>query len=350
MDNELNAMKKLLPIITLVFLAACDKCNRGNNSHIVEPPVKQIVVNAPAFNSDSAYNYTKYQLDFGTREMNSKGHELCGKYLIDEIKKYADTVYLQKFEVTGFDGVNLKCTNIIGVINPQATTRILLSSHWDSRPWADQDTKDRDKPILSACDGASGVGTLMEVARAIKSLPLKNIGVDIFFNDAEDRGYSASLDDIIKPGNYETESSWCLGSQHWSANPHVSGYKADFGILLDMAAAKNAVFLREANSTFYASWVQDKVWDNANTLGYSNYFSNQHAGPITDDHVYFNSVAKVPTVDIIHIDLHSQSGTFGDFWHTHRDNMEVIDKNTLNAVGKTVLYTVYQYEAEKAAQ
>ena len=38
------------------------------------------------------------------------------------------------------------------------------------------------------------------------------------------------------------------------------------------------------------------------------------------------------------------------FVKTHADDMTVIDKTTLSAVGKTLLYTVYQYEAEKAAQ
>ena len=343
-------MRKIFSVlIVLGFLSSCDKCNKGNDNNVIEP-VKEIVVNAPAFNSDSAYNYTQAQINFGTREMNSKGHEACAKYLIDEIKKYTDTVYVQKFEVKGFDGVNLKCTNIIGSINPKATNRILLTSHWDSRPWADQDTKDRDKPILSACDGASGVATLIEIARAIKSSPLKNIGVDLFFNDAEDRGYSSSLDGIVKNGDYDSEGSWCLGSQHWSANPHVPGYRADFGILLDMAAAKGAVFSREGISSFNAGWVQDKVWANASTLGFGSFFVNQAVGSITDDHVYINQIAKIPTVDIIHIDLASPSGTFGSYWHTHADDMSVIDKTTLNAVGKTLLYTIYQYDAERGAQ
>jgi len=337
--------KILVSFSALFFLASCDKCNQPTQT-VVEP-VKQIVVNAPSFSSDSAHSYIQAQIDFGTREMNSKGHEACAKYLIEEIKKFTDTVYVQKFDARGFDGVNLKCTNIIGSINPKATNRILLTSHWDSRPWADQDTKDKDKPILSACDGASGVGTLIEIARAIKASPLKNIGVDFFFNDAEDRGYSSSLDGIVKDGDYDSEGSWCLGSQHWSANPHVAGYRADFGILLDMAAAKGATFSREGNSSFNAAWVQDKVWANASTLGYSNIFINQTVAPITDDHVYINTVAKIPTVDIIHIDLASPSGTFGSYWHTHADDMSVIDKTTLNAVGRTLLYTIYQYEAER---
>lgn len=342
-------MKKLIVAFTaLLLLASCDKCNSPKvEQPVVETP--KIVVTAPDFSGDSAYAYTAAQLKFGTREMNSKGHEACAKYLAEEIKKYTDTVYLQKFDAPGFDGVNLKCTNIIGVINPKATNRILLTSHWDSRPWADQDTKDRDKPILSACDGASGVGTLIEIARTIKALPLKNVGVDIFFNDAEDRGYSPSLEGIVKPGNYDSEGSWCIGSQYWSKNPHIPGYHADFGILLDMAAAKGAVFAREGNSSFNAGWVQDKVWGNANTLGFANFFSNQTIGSITDDHVYINQIAHIPTVDVIHIDVTSNSGTFGNYWHTHADNMDIIDKTTLSAVGKTLLYTVYQYDAERGS-
>src|SRR3954463_3769700 len=156
-------MKNSFAISCLLFLSSCDQCNKSHVDARIESP--KVVVSAPPFNSDSAYDYTKAQLDFGTREMNSKGHEACAQWLIKKAKQYSDTVYVQKFEVKGFDGVTLKCTNIIASINPQATTRILLTSHWDSRPWADRDSADREKPILSACDGASGVGTLLEIAR-----------------------------------------------------------------------------------------------------------------------------------------------------------------------------------------
>lgn len=330
-------MKNYFVFFCLLSLASCDKCNQPKvEDTVVE--TKQVVVNAPEFNSDSAYNYIQSQLDFGTREMNSKGHEACAKWLIEKSKQFADTVYFQKFDAKGFDGKILKCTNIIASINPQATSRILLTSHWDSRPWADQDTKDTDKPILAANDGASGVAVLMEISRALKSQSLKNIGIDIFFIDAEDYGQSGY------------EDSYCLGSQYWGRNTHLPGYKADFGILLDMVGAPNAVFAREGNSSFNAGWVLDKVWTNAEQLGYSNFFSNQQIGPITDDHVYINQLAKIPTIDIIHYDPSSPSGTFGSYWHTHADNMDAIDKITLNAVGRTLLYTVYQYETERAAQ
>lgn len=330
--------------IALLFLSSCDKCNKGQENHIV-PPKKEVVVAAPSFNSDSAYYYTEKQLDFGPRNMNSKGHEECAKWLIEKAKAFADTVYVQRFDATGFDGTILKSTNIIASFNPQAKTRVLLCSHWDSRPWADQDIKDRDKPILAASDGASGVAILIEVARAIQSDKLKNIGVDIFFVDTEDYGYSSQLDDIVaKVGN--TEDSYCLGTQYWAKNPHVPGYKADFGILLDMVGARNAVFTREGISSFNAAWVQDKIWSNAAKLGYAAMFSNQNTPSITDDHYYINLLAKIPTVDIIQYDATTSSG-FASYWHTHNDNMDIIDKNTLDAVGRTLLYTVYQYEAEQ---
>ena len=335
--------------VTTIFLTACNNNNKQAAQTAVEAK-KEVVVNAPSFSSDSAYSYTQTQCDFGPRNMNSKAHDACGKWLIAKIKTLADTVYVQNFDVTAFDGKVLKCSNIIAVFNPKATNRILLTSHWDSRPWADQDKVDRDKPIISASDGASGCGTLMEIARAIKSKP-SSIGVDIFFNDAEDYGYTGTLSDIVKKksdGDYE--DTYCLGAQYWSKTPHVPGYKADFGVLLDMAAGHGAVFTRDGTSAFNAGWVQDLIWGNAQQIGFSNFFSNQNTPALTDDHYYINQIAKIPTVDIIAYDGQSSSHLFPEYWHTHNDNMSVIDKNTLDAVGKTLLYTIYKYDAEHRGQ
>ena len=336
----------------IVFSAAVlllASCNNGNKTAEQSPAEvkKEIVVSPPAYSSDSAYSYTQTQVDFGPRDMNSKAHDACGKWLITKVKTFADTVYVQNFDVTAFDGKVLKCTNIIASFNPKATTRILLTSHWDCRPWADMDKIDRNKPILSAADGASGVATLMEVARAMKSKPA-SIGVDIFFNDAEDYGYTSTLADLVKPKNPggDNEDTYCLGAQYWCKNPHVSGYKADFGVLLDMAAGHGAVFTRDGTSSFNAGWVQDLVWGNAQQIGFSNYFSNQNTPPLTDDHYYINQLTKIPTIDIIAYDAQSPSHLFPAYWHTHNDNMSVIDKNTLEAVGKTLLYTIYKYELE----
>ena len=62
---------------------------------------------------------------------------------------------------------------------------------------------------------------------------------------------------------------------------------------------------------------------------------------ITDDHFYINKISGIPTIDIIEMDPGSDTG-FGRYWHTHRDDLSVIDKTTLHAVGHTLLYTLFQ--------
>ena len=55
-----------------------------------------------------------------------------------------------------------------------------MCAHWDTRPFADQDSINKNKPIIGANDGASGVGVLIEIARQFSILKPK-IGVDIIF-------------------------------------------------------------------------------------------------------------------------------------------------------------------------
>ncbi len=281
---------------------------------------------SPNFNADSAYYFVQKQVDFGPRVNNTIAHRKCGDWMVAELKKYGATVVEQK-TIIPFQGKKLEARNIIGSINPKASKRILLCAHWDSRPYADKDDHDTDKPILGANDGASGVGVLLEIARIIKSNPI-NIGIDIIFFDAEDLG----LNDV--------EDSWCLGSKYWSTHTHVPNYKAEFGILLDMVGAPNAKFAWERNSTDYARPVLEKVWSTAQQLGYGNYFIYYQSGPIEDDHFHVIKNTSIPTIDIIHYDATTTS-SFPEHHHTHRDNMQAIDRNTLKAVGQTVLETVY---------
>ena len=247
------------------------------------------------------------------------------------MESWADTVIVQKGIVNAYDGTKLNFRNIISSFNPQAKNRVLLFAHWDTRPWADKDEKDIDKPILGADDGASGVGVLMEIARQL-NLNKVEIGIDIIFFDAEDYGKEG--------GGSEAEDSYALGTQYWAKNLHVPGYTANYGILLDMVGAKNAQFRFEGLSYERASGVVQNVWKTAESLGYSNYFLHQDGGWVTDDHVYVNNIG-IPAIDIINSDLSSRNG-FAKHWHTHADNMDVIDTNTLRAVGQTLMSVIFK--------
>ena len=332
-------MKKLLFVLpVLAMLSSCDWFKSASNTNpSVTQPQEAALAPIPAFSGDSAYAFTKAQVDFGPRTPNSSAHDRCADWMVRSLKKWADTVYVQSYTVTAYDGLKIKSKNIIASFNPQAKTRIFISSHWDTRPIADEDDHDQDKPIDGADDGAGSTAVAMEIARAIHTQK-PNIGVDIVLFDSEDYGQP---NDSKAP---HVEDTWCLGSQYWSRTPHVPGYKADFGINLDMVGTADAVFVREGVSVKYADWVGQYVWGLAARMGYSGLFQNRIFGGVTDDHYYVNEIAHIPTVDVIHYD---ESG-FGKYHHTHKDVMSLINKGTFDSVGKVMLQTIYQYNADKA--
>lgn len=300
-----------------------------------------ILKKAPKFNGDSAYLYVKNQVDFGPRVPNTEAHKKCKDFLVNKLKSFGAEVEVQEFMATAFDGNKLESYNIIGKVNPKASTRILLAAHWDTRPFADKEDEEeeREKPIDGANDGASGVGVLLEVARAIQISPKNlNVGVDIIFFDSEDYGHREDM-----PSTQNSLETWCLGSQHWAKNK--GSYTAYYGILLDMVGAKNALFYQEGLSREVAPSIVKNVWNIANKLNYGKYFPYKNSPGITDDHVYMNQ-AGIPTINIVQFDPNQGNGFFGDYHHTHKDNMDIIDSKTLEAVGQTLVQTLYNEEVK----
>jgi hypothetical protein len=322
-----------------VYLKSCQEKSSSTTEQASTqaPTADQGLLPAATFNADSAYKFVEKQVEFGPRVPNTKSHKACAAWLADQLKAYGCQVINQNFVATTYDGKKLNAVNIIGTYNPGAAKRILLAAHWDTRPIADKDTKDKDKPIDGANDGASGVGVLLEIARAIKDAQNKpNVGIDFILFDAEDNG---------EPNEYRGDSGnqvwWCLGSQYWAANKHVPNYQAYYGILLDMVGAKGAVFPHEGLSMQYAPILTRSIWDIASRLGYGNLFIDADGGALTDDHAFVNDIGKIQMIDIVELRPNDPK-TFGSYHHTHNDNMNVIDKNTLKAVGQTVLTALYQ--------
>ncbi len=325
-------MRIFLISVLIVFLTSCnDKTSNTNQTDGVDTSQFVAATVARIFNEDSAYLQVLNQVNFGPRVPGTKTHKQCFDYFVKVLRPLADTLYLQYSTAVTFDKKTIPVMNVVASFNPQASRRILLCAHWDTRPFADQDIKDKDKPILGANDGASGVGILLEIASVLKKQPV-DIGVDIVLFDAEDWGDNSG----------KVEDSYCLGSQYWAKNPHTSFYKADFGILLDMVGAPNAVFGFEGYSLAEAQTYLSMVWSSANSAGYSNYFKNFERGYVTDDHVYVMKNLKIPMIDIIDCDVNTASH-FGKYWHTHGDNMDAIDKKTLKAVGQTLVNVLSAY-------
>ncbi len=327
-----NVGRLLFPVLAGLFVC----CSGKGESKGQKETVQETAVLVPAFSADSAYRYVAAQVAFGSRTPGSEAHRACGNWLVEQLKGRGAVVTEQCDKVTAFDGKELPMRNIIGAFQPDNRKRVLLCAHWDCRPWADNDPdeKNHHTPVDGANDGASGVGVLLEVARLIQ-LAQPNIGIDVIFFDVEDYGVPQFLPDV------DSEGSWCLGSQYWARTPHKPDYNARFGILLDMVGGRDATFFHEGFSRHYAPAIVDKVWTKAHQAGYGKYFPQQAGGYVTDDHLPVNRIARIPCIDIIPMMENSELSSFGDTWHTVNDNMEHIDRNTLKAVGQTVLEVIY---------
>ena len=322
-------------MLTLAFTITGASCKGFKKS---QSDADTVAVNpvGPKFNADSALAFTDAQCQFGPRVMNSEAHDKCMEWIVSKFKQYGCKVTTQKADLKGWDGKTLHATNIMASYNPGATTRILLCAHWDSRPWADKDpdsTKHKE-PVMAANDAASGVAVMLEVARQLQADKKLKLGVDFVCFDAEDYGFPQWADGV-DPGD-----TWALGAQYFAANL-PKGYEARYGILLDMVGGEGASFYKEGMSKQYANAIVNKVWAAAKTAGYGSYFPDGDGGAVTDDHIPLNQKAGIPTIDIIPYYPDCTASSFGPTWHTVSDTMEHIDKNTLLAVGQTVLQVLY---------
>lgn len=311
-------------VILLIGISACKTDPKTS-----EPAVKKDPVKIPAANGDSLYTFVEKQLSFGYRIPGTPEHIACKDWIVSKLESYGADVIEQKFTTSFLTVKNVDAFNIIASFNPNHKKRILIGAHWDSRMIAekDQDKAKQDKPISGADDGGSGVAGLLEIARQLSENEI-DLGIDLIFFDAEDQG------------NSNVDESWALGAQHWGKNMHKRGYKAKFGILLDMIGSKGATFGKEFYSQQYAKSYQDKVWTLARRMGYTDMFVNTLFGRIGDDHLYVNKYAGIPMFDIINYRV--GENLFGAYHHTHDDDIDVIDKRTLRVVTQVVLAAIFK--------
>lgn len=320
-----------LCLALLLVLSSC-----GDKKEKEKPEAGTPALTVPPFHADSALSFLEKQVSFGPRIPNTKAHRETGDYLIAKLRSYGARVSVQEFKATTFDGQELQLRNIMGSFRPEVQKRILLAAHWDTRPYSDKDPDAPMKSFDGANDGASGVAVLLEIARNLKTPT--NVGIDIIFFDGEDWGTEAG--EVPLPSGLD--SWWCLGSQHWSKHRHPPGYRAYYGILLDMVGGHNAQFFQEGSSVFYAPQIVKKVWSTAARMGYPSTFVEQKQAPITDDHLFVNQLAEIPMIDITPYD--PATGYFGAFHHTQKDNLQGISKETLERVGRVVTQVIYSEE------
>jgi len=329
-------MKYILFAVMASMLVACG----GRSGRNIGGPDTITLAPCPTFNADTCMKYIQEQCNFGPRVTGSKEADLCRQYIVEQFRRFGAVVEEQQADVTLWDGKVLPACNIIAKLNPDNTDRVIVCAHWDSRPWADndEDEKNHHTPVLAANDGASGVAMMMEICRLLQQTPIK-VGIDFICFDAEDMG---------TPQWAETEEStsetWCLGSKFWAERAREEGYRARYGVLLDMVGGRGSVFPPEKVSQDYAQPIASLFVRLGNQLGYGHYFPlNREGGFLMDDHVNINRIARVPCIDVVP-NFTDGPSSFGPTWHTVNDTPENIDTNVLEAVGQTLTQLIYNEE------
>jgi len=319
--KKISCYALLLSVLTLIV-----SCGEEGAGLTFEEQGREV----PDFNSSNAYAFIEEQVNFGPRVPGIEAHLQTKEYLKEQLSGVAGSrnVFVQEFEQEVY-GDSLTMYNLLASFGTHYRDRIILAAHWDTRPRAEEDPDDPNSPILGADDGGSGVGVLLELARVLSEHE-PPLGVDIIFFDGEDYGEVSDLDNYF------------LGARHWGANPPVQGYSPRFGILLDIVGGQNAVFPKEAYSMRYAPNLVNEVWSIAGSIGHDKMFLDSRGGYVADDHVVVQQTTGIPMINIIHHTVGEDGSVqFPAWWHTQNDNMDIIDSETLQAVGDILLELIY---------
>jgi glutaminyl-peptide cyclotransferase len=309
--SMLSLRSKLRPpsvVLVIIALVGCSKAS------------------APTFSQDTAWEYLVRQCDFGPRVPGTPQHAAAAKYIMTELQEHGAVVQTQRFELQDpyNDGI-LALTNIMASYFPDRKKRVMLAAHYDTRPWADQETVDslKTKPILGANDSASGVAVLLEIGRLISKDPPADVGVDIVLFDGEDYGTEGDL------------TYYLLGSRYFAAN--LAGYRPDCAVLLDMVGGADAKIGQEANSLGAAPGLVKNLFDRAARLQL-DVFVPERFDPIYDDHIPLLR-AGIPAVDLV--------GLPYEQWHKLGDTPEACSPETLRQVGTLLLDFLYNYDFQR---
>ena len=313
---------QLLLIINLCFGGLCIVCTAQDSedpsaARKDTPPLSKTTTRkaGAVFEAQRAFEILKKQCEFGPRPPGSPAHRETQNYLFTELQKYANSVALQPHQYTA-NGVTLQLNNIIAEFGAPSGETLLLAAHWDTRPFADHDPKpeNRDKPILGANDGASGVAVLLEIARVLKQQPPPRRIIIVLF-DGED--YGRSVEDMF------------IGSRFFAQN--LGKWKPDYGILLDMVGDKDLSIPIERYSWNANREFTKLIWNRAASLGLDP-FQQRVGAAIMDDHVPLIKVG-IPMVNIIDFTY--------PYWHTVEDTVDKCSPKSLEVVATLVISIIY---------
>ncbi len=268
----------------------------GPEAEPMKPRPVQVAAAEPheaPFDGDRAIGYLEDLCKIGPRISGSEGMRKQQALLRKHFESLGGKVTLQRFTARQkSQRQSTEMANLVVSWWPDRQRRVLLCSHYDTRPIADQEPDIRRwrEPFLSANDGGSGVALLMELAHQIKDVPA--VGVDMVFFDGEEYVFDPRPDG----------DTYFFGSEHFAREYRQGRPKCQYGagVLLDMVGGKDAHFPIERNSWLSAAALVQTLWQTAAKQGCAA-FRNELGFEVRDDHIALNR-AGIPTVDVIDFD------------------------------------------------
>lgn len=249
------------------------------------------------FDGKQAMKYLRSICDIGPRmsgtDKMKKQQELIQKHFEDLGAK----VEYQKFSAkqNSVKG-EIDFANMIISFFPEKKRRVILCSHYDTRPIADQEPDPRDwpKPFVSANDGGSGVAMLMEMGNHMKDMKT-SVGVDFVLFDGEE---------YIFQTKGPNKDEYFIGSKYFAKSWKQTDKKqrCDYAaaILLDMTAGKNLKLPLEVNSYRYHPELCREIWAIAKEQKAKS-FMGEWGHEVQDDHLPLQK-AGIPAIDLIDFD------------------------------------------------
>ena len=304
--------------ITLFFITTTVSCQKS----------------IPLFDGNSAFNHLIKQCELGPRNPGSNGHKKALEYFLEILNPLADTLFTQSYiETMPRTGKKVDMNNVIARFNTSASKQIMISAHWDTRPWGDRGSSimEKNQPILGANDGASGVAVLSELARIVPTLGLEH-EVWILLTDAEDQGVVPQM----------------LGAKAWAQDRTQEEIDSIHAFLLvDMIGDADLQINRVYPPKVGLSET-DRLWDAVDGLASSlglvknvaacdgslgiDIVNTDVLDGVIDDHVPMLEVG-IPAIDLIDIRFGPNATKWGGYWHTHEDTPDKVSAESLAHVG-----------------
>lgn len=275
----------------------------------------------PPFDGEEALRLVEVQVAFGPRVPGTEAHRAAGEWLGRELEARGAVVSIRPFTGTSaLTGEGVSGTNIVASYRPDLTERIFFGAHWDSRAFADRDPDPlrRGEPVPGANDGGSGVAVLLVLAEMMGRTP-PPVGVDLLFFDGEDQGESGS------------SVGYCLGSRALAAASALTGFRPEYGVVIDMVGHRDLRIYRERNSLRCCPRLVEKVHDRGARISPER-FPESGLIELYDDHVPWIE-AGVPAIVL--------AGAGFPEWHTTADTPDICDGASLGAVGDLLAALVW---------